>query len=81
MKKEDWFRLWIHVPWGILAVGLFIVNPLLGFTACMGTLIYEAFDDWRKQDYSYKDVLGLVWGFIIGGYALLILLIYDIIKV
>ncbi len=79
--KEDWIRLLIHIPWGLLAVGLFLVDPLLGFTACLGTLIYEAFNDWRKKDDSYKDVLGIVWGFLIGGYVLLILLIYDIIKI
>jgi len=70
MTKEDWVRLWMHVPWGLLAVFLFVVNPLLGFTACFGTLTYEAFNDWRKHDSSYKDVLGIVWGFLIGGYVI-----------
>ena len=70
MSKEEWIRLAMHIPWGILAVFLFIPHPLLGFTACLGTLVYEAFNDWRKHDESYQDVLGIVWGFFIGGYAI-----------
>jgi len=67
MTKSDWIRLWMHVPWGILGALLFIPNPLLGLTACLSMFVYEAFNDWRKKDESYKDVLGIVWGFFIGG--------------
>jgi len=30
-------------------------------------IAYEAFNDWRKHDHSYKDVLGICWGVLIGG--------------
>lgn len=73
MTHKDWARLWQHVPWGVLAVGLFLYHPLLGVVACAGELAYEGFNDWRKQDNSYKDVLGIVWGILIGGYSLLAL--------
>ena len=73
MKKTDWLRLWLHVPWGLLAVGLFIFNPLLGATACLMELGYEVMNDLGKGDKSYRDILGIVWGILIGGYILLIL--------
>ena len=71
MSKSDWVRLWMHVPWGILAVGLFLYHPLLGATVCLGELAYEGFNDWRKKDSSYRDVIGIIWGELIGGYILL----------
>lgn len=73
MTKEDFLRCLIHIPWGMLGAGLCLFHPLLGFAACFAMLAYEAFNDWRKGDESYKDVLGIVWGVLIGGYTLLIL--------
>lgn len=67
MTKEDWVRLLMHLPWGILGVWLITVYTPVGVVCCLGTLVYEAFNDWRKKDESYKDVLGIVWGFFIGG--------------
>ena len=72
MTREDWRRLWMHVPWGLLAVGLFLYHPVLGATACFMELGYELMNDWRKGDSSYKDVIGICWGVLIGGYALVI---------
>lgn len=77
MKKEEWHRLWMHVPWGMLAalpMIVFIMHPnlltiLFGLAvstvALLMMIIYEAFNDWRKKDSSYKDVLGIVWGYLI----------------
>jgi len=79
MTKEDWLRLWMHVPWGLLAVGLFVFHPLLGATACFMELGYEILNDWRKKDESWKDVIGICWGILIGGYALLICRLFGII--
>ena len=68
MSKEDWIRLWLHVPWGLLGVFLyFAIDRVFGVMAITLMIAYEAFNDWRKQDESYKDVLGIVWGFLIGG--------------
>lgn len=72
MTKEDWKRCLIHIPWGLLASGLIILHPLVGISVFAGEIGYEAFNDWRKKDHSYKDVLGIVWGFLIGSYALMI---------
>ena len=79
MKAEEWKRLWMHLPWGMLAVGLFLYHPLLGVTACFMELGYEAMNDWRKKDESYKDVIGIAWGILIGGYILLICRILGVI--
>ena len=69
----------MHVPWGMLAVGLFLYDPLLGLTACFIEVAYEGFNDWRKKDKSYKDVVGIAWGILIGGYILLILRLLEVI--
>ena len=70
MKKDDWLRLAMHLPWGLMAAVLFIYSELLGITAFWGMIGYEGFNDWRKGDKSYKDVLGIVWGFLIGAFAI-----------
>lgn len=70
MTKEDWVRLLLHLPWGILGVAIYSFDKPLGILCCLGTLVYEAFNDWRKKDASYKDVLGIVWGFFLGGILL-----------
>ena len=79
MTREDWHRLLIHLPWGVLAVGLFLFDPLLGLTACFMELGYEFINDWRKVDSSFKDVIGIAWGVLIGGYILLILRLLEVI--
>jgi hypothetical protein len=79
MNREDWIRCLQHIPWGLLAVGLFLYHPLLGAAACFMELGYEAFNDWRKADNSYKDVLGIVWGILLGGYILLALKLVNLI--
>ena len=73
MTKEEWYRCLQHIPWGMLAVGLFLYHPLLGATACLMELAYEVMNDWRKVDSSYKDVVGIVWGILLGGYVLFVL--------
>lgn len=79
MTHEDWRRLWMHVPWGLAAVGLFLAHPLLGTVACLMELGYEFINDIGKGDKSYKDVIGIVWGVLGGGYILLVLKIYGVI--
>ena len=64
MNKEDWKRLVLHLPWGGLAVLICLgFGSAEGVTVFAGELVYEGFNDWRKGDASYKDVLGIVWGF------------------
>jgi hypothetical protein len=68
MTREDWFRLWLHAPWGLLGALLyFAVDKGFGALAIGLMIAYEAFNDWRKKDESYKDVLGIVWGVLIAG--------------
>ena len=73
MNRDDWKRLLMHLPWGRVAVTLYaLVAPAFGISALIGMLIYEAFNDWRKKDASYKDVLGIIWGWLVGGIAIVI---------
>lgn len=76
MTKEDMHRALMHMPWGWLAVSFFLASGWMGFTACMMTLGYEGFNDWRKIDSSYKDVLGICWGVFSGG-AIITLLVLS----
>ena len=78
MKKEDWLRLTMHLPWGLMAAALFVLHPAFGVTAFFGTLSYEAFNDARKKDNSYRDVLGIVWGWFLGGFILLALQVIGV---
>ena len=86
MKRDDWERLLLHLPWGLLgafplcwwliaiktrAVPALILPILLlgivaSFTAVWLMIAYEVVNDWRKVDHSYKDVLGIVWGYLLG---------------
>ena len=70
MTKEDWVRLAIHLPWGLMGASLLLYDARVGIFATVGMLTYEAFNDWRKKDASYKDVLGIVWGFLAGSFVI-----------
>lgn len=63
MNKEDWKRLWMHFPIGAIAALVQLVDVVTGLTILALTITYEAFNDWRKHDESYKDILGIVWGY------------------
>lgn len=65
MNREDWARLGQHFPIGFVAWLIYFQDALAGLTVLALVVVYEAFNDWRKGDASYKDVLGLVWGFCI----------------
>lgn len=39
------------------------IEPVVGVTAMAMFVLYEAFNDWRKQDKSYKDIIGGAFGF------------------
>jgi len=72
MNKDEFIRFWLHFPVGLLIAGLIcaglfyselmvyglVGGVLLGFTF----LVYEVINDWRKVDWSYKDVFGEVFG-------------------
>lgn len=76
--REDWWRLIMHLPHGIAAGWVMFgfpipwVNPLnpvmvwvvTSFLFLFIFLAYEVLNDWRKEDYSYKDVYGIASGFV-----------------
>jgi len=64
--KHNWSRVLLHFPWGLIAAIIYLgVGAPAGITALVGSCIYEGFNDWRKKDQSYWDVLGIIWGFTI----------------
>ena len=66
MSRNDWLRLAMHLPVGLFPIWVYSWEKPLGLTLLAAVLIYEAFNDWRKCDMSYKDVLGIVWGAALG---------------
>jgi len=59
---------------------LFMFDKSFGLMAIALMIGYEAFNDWRKKDASYKDVLGICWGWLIVGILrILIPIIYRFI--
>ncbi len=75
MTEADWKRVVLHIPVGMLGV-LFILNCLpVGIVFCLSTWLYEVMDDWRSKDKSFKDVLGICWGYGLGG---LVIVIYKL---
>ena len=70
MTKEDWVRLGQHIPVGLFPLWVYSWDKLLGIVLLAIFIIYEAFNDWRKHDKSYKDVLGISWGAALGAIIL-----------
>lgn len=72
---QDWKRFWMHFPVGT-ACAWAILSPLkddwritvAGVVFTFIFIVYEAFEDWRIGDLSFKDILGLAWGF--GGFLI-----------
>ena len=63
MTKAARQRVLQHFPIGAIAALVQTQDLLFGQTILWTTLVYEAFNDWRKHDSSYIDVLGIVWGY------------------
>lgn len=75
-KKDEFIRALLHFPVGLMAILIMAyVKPLLVGVSigCLGGfsfLVYEAMNDWRKEDWSYKDVIGFVAGIYFGGFLI-----------
>lgn len=70
--SENWKRWLMHLPVGAVPAAITAFNPLMGTVLFVATIVYEAFNDWRKCDSSYKDVLGIVYGYSIVAVAIII---------
>ena len=73
MTKDEQYRFWLHAPVGGVAAWLTFELAALGIMAMVSFLFYEAIQDWRKKDRSYKDVIGAVTFYFVVGAVLLIL--------
>jgi hypothetical protein len=70
-RWSDTIRWAIHLPMGaILAHMVMRVNPLAGLAATVLFIAYEALEDWRVADRSFKDIFGTLVMFVAGVYIL-----------
>jgi len=60
-----------YVAGGITAWSAFYA-PMLSLSLCLSFLIYEAMNDWRKEDNSFHDVLEFVVAIFVVATGLLI---------
>ena len=73
-------RLLMHVPHGVLFVGLFIlvfIHPaLVAIPICFIGLfiLYELVQDRRKKDGADRDLIGALWGIAAGAVGLAVYL-------
>jgi RsiW-degrading membrane proteinase PrsW (M82 family) len=87
LTKEEWLRLLIHLPHGIIAAWwlfgfpipfLSSIKPSLesviaGFVLLFIFIAYQFIQEWREKDGSWRDVVGICWGFVVTGSILGIL--------
>jgi hypothetical protein len=73
-SKQDWIRFWLHFFIGLVCAWLVFDKMAHGIILSFAFLAYEAFEDWRINDLSFKDVLGFLWGF--GVLSLLISILF-----
>jgi len=62
--KSDFIRFWLHFPVGVICSWLVYSLGAVGVIASVGFMFYEALEDWKINDLSFKDMLGFLWGFI-----------------
>ncbi len=55
---------------GAFSAWLITESKEIGVVLVISFLVYEIMNDWRKVDWSYKDVCGFVWGLAIAGLVL-----------
>ena len=71
---KDFIRGLMHFPVGLFAAWLICVTPLVGVLFAVGFMFYEALEDWRIDDLSYKDMFGFLIGLGAGGFIASILM-------
>jgi len=56
------YRNFIHYIIGGISAWLATDNPVLSLGLILTFLVYEAMNDWRKEDWSYHDILEFMIG-------------------
>ena len=70
MTKSDIIRAALHFPVGVFTAWLGTVNLVTCAVFGTGFLVYEALEDWRIADRSYKDIFGYLIGIGVGSFIL-----------
>ena len=68
MTKLDTFRLFQHIPVGVVNVAVAYVSPMIALLFGAAFLVYEVI----QGGLPHKDIKGYCWGLGIGGVAWLI---------
>lgn len=63
MSRLDWVRCFIHLPVGCVAALLTWGLGGQGIIFSVGFMFYEALEDWKISDCSYKDMFGFLIGY------------------
>ena len=71
--KDEIERFFLHVPVGVLAAVLTLWDAPLGLGFSGAFLFYEGIQDWKKDDWSYKDVFGFMAAYGVTGLLLWLL--------
>jgi len=68
---SDTLRWAVHLPVGAVIAHLIMrVNPYVGLAAVALFIAYEALEDWRVKDRSFKDIFGSLVMLIAGAYII-----------
>lgn len=72
----SWDRFWLHVPVGLVLVGMTWLHPVLGGIYAYLFAAYEKNEDRWLKDQMWRDLAGAMAGMILGSavWAILILL-------
>ena len=76
MNCPTWLKEWInlrtaiHIPLGWLLAYLIWESAPMGITTTFIIVVYEVMQDWRKKDWSFRDMRGVAGGLASLGTAL-----------
>lgn len=62
----DVLRALLHFPVGVYAAWMMSIDGVSALAFVLVFLAYEAMEDWRIRDRSFKDILGFAWGIAVG---------------
>ena len=68
MTKLDTFRIFQHIPVGVINIAFAYISPMAALLFGAAFLVYEVI----QGSYPHKDIRGYCWGLGIGGTAWLV---------
>ena len=75
------YRNAFHYVAGAIAGWLVIIIPIAGLALMLSFMAYEVCQDWRKKDWSFRDILEFVIAYFVASTLALILYYTGVINV